>query len=258
MVKSVVLGIGIRFGIVGFTSIHLQAQSSFTATYAFGSVTTSSGTIDPTPPPAVTGVTFGSFSAVGYTGNPNASGRFSWTSSEIGGINGDDNFADFTGSLNAGKYYEVTLSPIAGYALNIDGITFGVRRSASGIRSYAVRSSLDGFSASITPTISPLNPNLGVGPDDSFRWMFDATSTAADQAGSRLLLDAGFDVLTSPVTFRFYGWNAEVSSGTFSIDDVQFSGDITEVPEPGVGVMLPSTLVLFALSRWLRKGRPPS
>ncbi|MCE3279674.1 MAG: hypothetical protein K0S44_1865 [Bacteroidetes bacterium] len=33
--------------------------------------------------------------------------------------------------------------------------------------------------------------------------------------------------LASPVTFRFYGWNAEANTGTFSIDNVMISGTAT-------------------------------
>src|ERR1051326_2718625 len=60
----------------GFAFANAQA---FTGTYTFASVTTTSGTTDPTPPPTATGLTFGSFTAVGpHSPNPNANGRFSF------------------------------------------------------------------------------------------------------------------------------------------------------------------------------------
>ena len=37
-------------------------------------------------------------------------------------------------------------------------------------------------------------------------------------------LDAEFAALASPVTFRFYGWNAELSGGFFTIDNVLVTG----------------------------------
>ncbi|MGC3959851.1 MAG: hypothetical protein QM813_18570 [Verrucomicrobiota bacterium] len=114
------------------------SAQSFTSTYDFASVTTSSGLTDPTTPPTATGVTFGSFSAVGYFGSPNASARFSFTTNALGGINGDNNFANFTGALDSTKYFEVTLTPLAGYTLNVDSIGFTIQRSGTGIRSYAV------------------------------------------------------------------------------------------------------------------------
>jgi trimeric autotransporter adhesin len=205
------------------------AAQQFSVTYDFANVTTSSGTTDPTPVPTAPGLTFGSFAAVGYSGNPNASGRFSWTGNPTGGIDGVDNFSQFEGSLDLTKYYQVTLTPATGYTLDLDTISFTVQRSATGIRNYAVRSSVDNFASNLAGSISPANANLGVDGGDNFRWLFDAVSTA--QNGSLTTLGQAFDDLSGPVSFRFYGWNAEGSGGTFSIDNVSFSG-VAVVPEP--------------------------
>jgi hypothetical protein len=219
---------------LGMAASTVSAQS-FTATYDFGLVTSSSGLIDPTTPPTAAGVTFGSFSAVGYVGNPNASGRFSFTTNALGGVNASDNFATFSGALDPARYYEVTITPQVGSILDIDTLAFTIQRSGTGIRSYAVRSSLDGFAANLSASISPATTNLLVGPGDEFRWAFDANSSALN--GSLVTLGPSFDVLTSPVTFRFYGWNAEALTGTFSVDNVALSGAITSVPEPSVAAL---------------------
>lgn len=246
-----------RLAILGIICATLMARDvhaqTFNATFDFNSVTTSSGTTDPTTPPTATGVTFGSFSAVGYTGNPNASARFSWQSNPTGGINGDDNFANFTGSLDTGRYYEVTLTPQPSYSLNVDGITFQILRSSTGIRNYAVRGSLDSYAANLPASISPANANLGVGSVNDFRWLFDATTTA--QNGSLVTLDSSFDALTAPVTFRFYGWNAEGGSGTFSIDNVVVSGSTAAVPEPGALGLFAFAMAGFGLVRRRRRAR---
>ena len=81
-----------------------RAQS-FTGTYPFTLVTTTSGTTDPTAVPTATGLTFGSFSAVGVATNPNATGRFSFTGWSIGATNG---LNTFTGGIDLSKYYQVT------------------------------------------------------------------------------------------------------------------------------------------------------
>jgi len=224
---------------------------SFVGTYDFASVTASSGSTDPSTPPAAAGVIFGSFTAAGLSSNPNASGRFSFTTNALGGVNGSDNFAGFTGSLNPAKYYEVTLTPNGGYLLDLDAISFTIQRSGTGIRSYAVRSSLDGYSANLPASISPANANLGVGAADEFQYLFDANSTA--QNGSLVTLGAPFDALTSAITFRFYGWNAETAIGTFSLDNVAFSGAASPVPEPSAASLaMAGCFLSFVVRRWRR------
>ena len=223
----IVLGIGVA-NLLGGSAL----AQSFTATFDFASVTTSSGTTDPTPPPTATGLTFGSFGSVGYTGNSSAAGRFSLTGNPTGSVNGNDNFATFTGSLDLARYYQVTITPQPSYTIDLDSIAFTIQRSGTGIRSYAVRSSVDGFAANLPASISPANANLTIGPSDELRWVFDAQTGANN--GSLITLGSAFDAVTSPVTFRFYAWNAEASTGTFSVDNVAFSGVAIAVPEPTV------------------------
>jgi len=203
---------------------------SFTATFDFASVTTTSGTTDPTPPPTATGLTFGSFGSAGYTGNSSAAGRFSLAGNPTGSTTGNDNFATFTGNLDPTRYYQVILTPQPNYVIDLNSIAFTIQRSGTGIRSYAVRSSVDNFTANLPASISPANVNLTVGPSDEFRWVFDAQNGANN--GSLVSLGAAFDAVSAPVTFRFYSWNAEAATGTFSVDNVAFSGVAISVPEP--------------------------
>jgi hypothetical protein len=189
------------------TAMFANAQS-FTGVYTFSAVasgTASTGYTDPTPVPVAAGLTFGSFTAVG-TGT---------------------SYANMTGSINVNEYYNVTLMPASGYSLTISSITFGVRRSGTGIRNYAVRSSADSYSANIPASVGT-NTNLSVVSTDVFFWNFDATATSADQVGSTVTLSgANFTDLTSPISFRFYGWNSEGSGGNFSIDNVNINGSVS-------------------------------
>ena len=243
--KTILARLGIILAVL--TAESASAQGSFVATYDFSLVTTSSGTTDPTPPPAASGVTFGSFSAVGYPGsNPNAGGRFSWQSNPLGGVNGSDDFSQFTGSLDPVAYFEVSVSPLALFALQLDSVSFTIQRSGTGIRNYAVRSSLDGFAANLPGNINPANANLGIGPANDFRWQFDAVTTA--QNGSRVTLGPSYSDLTSPVKFRFFGWNAEGSGGTFSLDNVSFTGSSRNIPEPSAAALI--VLGLAACGTW--------
>lgn len=190
---------------------------SFSVTYDFANVTTGSGTTDPTPVPTATGVTFGSFSAVGASANPNAAARFSFTGWPTGATDGSNTF---TGSLDPARYYSVTLTPAANYTLTPTAITFTLQRSGTGIRQYAVRSSIDGYTTNLPAGISPANANLSVVSGNVFQ-VTDASTTAQD--GSTVTL-TGFTNLSNAVTFRFYGFNAEAAGGTFSLDNVKFSG----------------------------------
>lgn len=222
---------------------------SFVATYDFANVVASSGGgTDPTPPPTVTGLTFSSFTSTGASANPNAGGRFSYTSQPLGGVNLVDDFSQFTGSLNLAVYFEVSITPLSQIELQLDTIGFTVQRSGTGIRSYAVRSSVDGFGANLPASIDNGNANLGVGPGDEFRVLLDSVTTA--QNGSLVTLGLPHSNLTSPVTFRFYGWNAEAGTGTFSIDNVAFSGSTRgSVPEPTAGVLLAIGLGSWVVAR---------
>jgi PKD repeat protein len=199
---------------------------NFTALYPFDSVKTTSGTTDPTPVPVASGVTFNSFMATGTPANPNATGRFSFTDWAIGATASSDVYATHTGIVNTGEYYEVTVTPVATYTLTLTSITFKVQRSGTGIRTYAVRSSADTYLTNLPASINPANTNLSVQPGDIFYWNLDAVTSGQD--GSTITLSGpSFTNITSPVTFRFYGWNAEGSGGTFSIDNVTINGSVT-------------------------------
>lgn len=201
----------------------MASAQSFTATYDFAATTTVSGTTDPTVPPVVTGVTCGSFVAVGTpSANPNASGRFSFIGWPTGATNGNDTYSALTGSVNTAEYYEVTLTPQSGYMASLNFITFTVQRSGTGIRSYAVRASVDGFMNNLPAAVTS-NTNLAVMGTNEFFWTTDAVTSA--QNGSSINLFGASS--SSPVTFRFYGWNSEAGTGTFSIDNVVFDGSVT-------------------------------
>ncbi|MDB5192656.1 MAG: hypothetical protein JWQ96_2219, partial [Segetibacter sp.] len=214
------------FVLLVITSLKSYSQS-FTATYEFTNANTTSGRTDPTPVPTAAGLTFGSFTAVAPAGNPNvlgnnpnATGRFSFVGWPTGATNGSNTF---TGSINTGQYYEVTITPQTYYTVNLDSITFTIQRSGTGIRQYSVRSSADGFAANLPAVIEPATPNLQVVAGNIFQ-VSDASTVAEN--GSKIVL-AGLPAFTNfstPVTFRFYGWNAEGAGGTFSIDNVKIWG----------------------------------
>ncbi|WP_374401491.1 T9SS type A sorting domain-containing protein [Flavobacterium sp.] len=203
-------------------------QGPFTATYDFASVTTTTGATDPTPVPVVSGLTLGSFNAVNTTTPPTNSagaGRFAFANQPLGATNGDNTYTNYTGALDPTIYYQVTVTPNSGTTYNLTGITFRVQRSGTGVRNYAVRSSADSYASNLTASINPANTALEVVAGDIFFYNADATG---GQNGSTITLSGpSFTNLTTPVTFRFYGYNAEAAGGNFSIDDVAISGNVT-------------------------------
>lgn len=243
--KSVLLLLGLA--LTKLTIGNVMAQSAFTGSYDFsGVVQSAGGTTDPTPPPVVAGLNFSSFASTGMGPNPNAGNRFSFQSQPLGGTDGVDDFSQFTGSLSFTAYFEVSITPLSAIEMQLDAISFTVQRSGTGIRSYSVRSSADGFAANLPASISPGNVNLGVGPGNEFRVLADNTTTA--QNGSLVTLNLPYS--PSPVTFRFYGWNAEGSGGTFSVDNVAFSGSTRgSVPEPATATLLALGLALGIYQR---------
>lgn len=196
-----------------------RAATFFAASYTFDSVKTTSGLIDPTPLPVVTNMTFGAFSAVGASANANAGFRFSFTNWTLGATNGSDVFTSAIDSTD--KYYEVTITPGASVTYALDSMIFTLQRSGTGVRQCFVRSSLDGYAANIPVSINPANASLSVVATNKVQ-VADASSTA--NAGPFFTFGAPFSSLTGPVTFRFYGINAESTGGTFSVDNAVFFG----------------------------------
>jgi len=222
-----------------FAGLNTFAQS-FSGVYTFSAVasgTASTGYTDPTPVPTATGLTFGSFTAVG-TGtnvntNPGATGRFVFDNWPLGSTVpsgtttvSTDTYSLMTGDINLNEYYEVTLTPTSGYSISLTTIGFDVRRSGTGIRNYSVRSSADSYAANLPASVGT-STNLSVVGSDIFFWNFDATATSSNQLGSLVTLTGltPFTNFSSPITFRFYAWNAEGTGGNFSIDNVTINGD---------------------------------
>lgn len=202
-------------------------SQSFVATYSFANVSTTSGSVDPSASPLVNGITCGAFTYFGPALNPNASGRFSFANWPAGAVNGDDNYGNYTAVLSPTVYYQVNLRVVSGHTLDLTSLSFAVRRSGTGVRNYAVRSSLDNFNNNLAATTGT-NTKLSVIPGNVFFWNYDSISTASDQRGSRVNLSNQFIGITDSVIFRFYAWNSESTGGTFSIDNVSVTGSVLD------------------------------
>jgi hypothetical protein len=216
------------FSALTFVALGASAQS-FNAMYHFSSVqsgTANTGTVDPTPVPTASGVTFGSFIAMGTPTDVSASGSFAFDTWDGGATNGNN--LTFTGSVNSGKYYGVTLTPMPNSTVTLNSISFHVSRSSTGPRHWVVRGSADTYSTNLSASIQA-NPNLSVVPTNVFFWSLDSyTVTGGKQEpGNIVTPGASYSAQTSPMAFRWYPYDAEGNAGTFRIDTVVFSGMAT-------------------------------
>ncbi|MBX0292031.1 T9SS type A sorting domain-containing protein [Hymenobacter sp. HSC-4F20] len=109
-----------------------------------------------------------------------------------------------TGAVDAADYFSFSVTPSAGYTLRLDSLRFDERRSGTGIRDWAVRSSLDNFATDIVTVNVP-----------------DDTNTRTNR---KIVLPAAFASLASAVEFRIYGYNAEATAGSWRVDNVRLHG----------------------------------
>lgn len=219
-----------------FTAGHLSCTNAYlhephctllnVHTYTFYKVNTKSGVYDstyvPTPEQPAQQWNLGKFHAVGVANNPSDSLRFSFSNWDLGGetANNDTTYANLTGAINTSKYYEVTLTPKNGITPTLANIDFTFQRNAKGPRSYAIRSSMDGFASNLVP--SSTNSKIKI-RENAF---YSLKDTVESFDGNHVVLDttSTFKNISAPVTFRVYAWNAEDATGTFSIDDFVITG----------------------------------
>ncbi len=129
-------------------------------------------------------------------------------------------------SLDSNDYFEFTLIPNSGYAIDFISFIYTGQRSNTGPNNFAIRSNIDGFTANIgTPSANGTTINLS---------------------------NASYQNITTSITFRFYGWggngnnsngngngnsnngssSGNTSRGTFSINDFIFNGTVSALPCP--------------------------
>jgi hypothetical protein len=116
-------------------------------------------------------------------------------------------------TLDTADYVSFAIKSNDGFQLNLDSLVFGQRRSNSGVRTFAVRSSLDGFSQNI----------------------LSDSGTVAFSWNNKAITGPAFQGITSSQTleFRIYGYNCPSPSGTWRLDSVRIFGNIS----PGGGVV---------------------
>jgi hypothetical protein len=129
-------------------------------------------------------------------------------------------------ALTNNKYFEFTITPNAGFLLDLTSLTFDAARGGGGTpRGYVVRSSLNSFATdlatadllTVRPTYTPVSIDL---------------SGFADAAGA--------------VTFRVYSYSPGAGSSV-DYDNITVNGSV--VPEPATGLLGVSGIVLLTVRR---------
>ncbi len=121
------------------------------------------------------------------------------------------------------QYFQFTIAANVGYSLALSDITFDAARGGSSTpRGWVLRSSVDGFAADIaTDTVPTVQPTF---------------------TGFNTSLAAGaYQGLTSPVTFRIYGFAPGAPGVGILYDNLTVHGNVMmsqPVPIPGALMML--------------------
>jgi len=116
-----------------------------------------------------------------------------------------------TGSIDTDMYIQFTLTPNAGYTLNLTSVDLNMRRSTTGSpagagpRQWSLRSSMDGYSA-----------DLGSG-----------TLSQNSSPTTSISLSTSFQNVMTPITFRLYGYDVFNNAGglnRFVFDNIAVRG----------------------------------
>ncbi len=120
-------------------------------------------------------------------------------------------------AVSTGSFFEITLAPTSGNALDLASFTFDAAAATIG-GGYVLRSSLDGYTT-----------NLAAAPISTIYPAFSPYNVS--------LADPSFQGVSGPVSFRVYTYTPG-SNPAAGYDNVTINGVVIPVPEPTAGVML--------------------
>ena len=129
-------------------------------------------------------------------------------------------------TLDTADYFQFSVAPAPGYSIRIASVYFQGQRSATGPRSFLLRSSVDNYQSNLGTQFNV--PDVNTTFNNTFSFSIIETTT--------------------PVIFRLYGFAAEGSSGSFGPGD---GSGIDLAVEGPAATVLP---VKFANLRAAKKG----
>lgn len=211
---SAIAGLGLGMTLSSYGSVNIVS-------YSFGGLPPSVAPTTVYPDVTANNVSTGS----GVTPYLGATNQFF-----LAPVNGDSTL-DLAKSLNA--YFEFTVTPNAGFTMNLLALSFDAGFGWSGAR-FAVLSSLDGFTSAID--------------DEAVLQQYPNTS-----GYSINLSGATYQGLTAPITFRIYDYNPATSGGVgpdIGFSNLLLTGTVAAVPEPTTLALLGvGSLALLGLRR---------
>lgn len=108
------------------------------------------------------------------------------------------------------NYFEFMLTPAASHGFSVTTVSFDYRATSTGPTELALRSSADGYAASLFTLAATIDG----------AWHFSGSQTVS------------LTSLGSPITFRLYGYGASANGGTLRTDNVILHGAVFAMPEP--------------------------
>jgi hypothetical protein len=138
-------------------------------------------------------------------------------------------------SISNNDYFTFTVEASSGYQFSLDSLVVDFQSSATGPQSWALFSSVGGFTEG-----NEINAWASVG---------NSTQTAT------LTGIGGLQSVTGPIEFRIYGYGASATTGTGGIEgtgvDMQLDGTVAAaaVPEPATMALLGFGALALAIRR---------
>jgi PKD repeat protein len=191
----------------------------FNSYMTFDSLRTTSGVNDITPIDSSDYIYVQPMEAVGVSANTVADSIFEFNNWGIGGVDQDTVYSNQLGSIDLNKYYETKLCVTGNNLMDVTNVIFKAQRSDDGVKSIAIRSSIDNFSSNIPVTTN--NGNITKVKSNTVYIEPDTTRFFKLTANISNITDISNN---DTITLRIYGWNAETTNGTFAVDSLFLSG----------------------------------
>lgn len=142
------------------------------------------------------------------------------------------NTTSLAAAISGGDYLSFTITPAAGYALNISSVSFN----------SGVSSAVTNFNASLLSSATGFNSASAL---HSYSF---ATTTPPTQSIT-LSGTAALQNVAGALEFRLYGWRDSAGTSTFRLrtlsgNDLVVTGSVTAIPEPGTYAVVLGAIVL--------------